>query len=488
MKLRKIIIHNFKGIKEIELNVINNILYLVSNNNVGKTRILKSIDNFYNGKESAETEMTFEFSDSDLCHLSNNYELKFNEVETFKQKDKKIFVNDIDITSNIRDNFILGKCFYIPTIVDIQNEQDLSKTKNQLSTVIINLISDNSDLQKSLDKLNDYYNDYVSRIKNYSKYLFNDINKSILFDDMHVDIDGKQIKDNQLIKNNLSLIYKIGENEVNLEDLGTGVQANIINSILTNFPKNQYTIILYDEPESFLNSTAQKKLITNIEFNIDNSLYIIATHSPFLIKRSKNTFKSIIRLKNIEERVVLYQYSEEIYRNLIRKANCELRKDISDSKYFLNEDIYKTILTWWETDRINALFEDKIFLVEGPSEIVFFDMCCGNEGYLAINAIGKFKMPYFKILLSDILGIDIICIFDKDDETKEYQRGFNNWIKNNFNKYIEFDKDFENELGYIIKKEDERRKPEIFMEKYLNNEIDEQILSMKARIDEIYTE
>ena len=43
MKLTKIELIKFKGIINKEINLINNISFLVSENNVGKTRILESI-------------------------------------------------------------------------------------------------------------------------------------------------------------------------------------------------------------------------------------------------------------------------------------------------------------------------------------------------------------------------------------------------------------------------------------------------------------
>ena len=111
-----------------------------------------------------------------------------------------------------------------------------------------------------------------------------------------------------------------------MNQCGTGVQSNIINSILTNFPRKQYTIILYDEPESYLNSTAQKKLINKISNNINNSLYVIATHSPFIIKRSEETFKSIVRLKKNDCNAIVYQYNDVEYKAHVKKVNDFLKK------------------------------------------------------------------------------------------------------------------------------------------------------------------
>lgn len=486
MQLKKVKVKDYSELRDIEVFVQNSLMYVVSDNNVGKTRTLKAIDNFFNGKDNANLEITYEFTQEEIKELNSKYNLELLEESTFIQKDKKILFNDRDYTSFIRNEKILGQCFYIPTIVNFDDQQDLSKAKNQLSSVIIDLISDDDKLKESMIKLNKGYNSYVKQIKEKSKDLFLHINDSILFDDFNVNIDGTDINGNQLIKNNLYLKYSNSLGPIDLNQCGTGVQSNIINSILTNFPRKQYTIILYDEPESYLNSTAQKKLINKISNNINNSLYIIATHSPFIIKRSAKTFKSIVRLQKKESNAVVYQYNDMKYKTHVKKVNDFLQKSgLTEAKYLLKDDIYKTILTWWETDRVNALFESKIVLVEGPTESIFFDICCSDNNYCVVNTIGKWKIPYFKIFFEDILGIKVMIMYDKDDENNLSHKTFNNWIKTT-NCFLENDIDLEDKLGYKAPK-NQYMKPQMLIENYLNNNIDiNKINNLKKSIENEY--
>lgn len=486
MQLKEIKIKDYSGLKDINVFVQNNLMYVVSDNNVGKTRTLKAIDNFFNGKDNANLEITYEFTQEEIKEINSKYNLELSEESTFIQKDKKILFNDNDCTLFIRNDKILGQCFYIPTIVNFDDQQDLSKAKNQLSSVIIDLISDDDKLKESMIKLNKNYNSYVKQIKDKSKKMFLNINDSILFDDFSVDIDGTDINGNQLIKNNLHLEYSNSLGPIDLNQCGTGVQSNIINSILTNFSRKKYTIILYDEPESYLNSTAQKKLINKISNNINNSLYIIATHSPFIIKRSAETFKSIVRLEKKDSNAILYQYDDIKYKAYVKKVNDFLQKSgLTDAKYLLKDDVYKTILTWWETDRVNALFESKIVLVEGPTESIFFDICCSDNNYCVVNTIGKWKIPYFKIFFEDILGIKVMIMYDRDDETKMPHKSFNKWIKTT-NCFLENDIDLEDKLGYKAPK-NQYMKPQMLIENYLDNKIDiNKINNLKISVENEY--
>ena len=486
MQLKEIKIKDYSGLKDINVFVQNNLMYVVSDNNVGKTRTLKAIDNFFNGKDNANLEITYEFTQEEIKEINSKYNLELSEESTFIQKDKKILFNDNDCTLFIRNEKILGQCFYIPTIVNFDDQQDLSKAKNQLSSVIIDLISDDDKLKESMIKLNKNYNSYVKQIKDKSKKMFLNINDSILFDDFSVDIDGTDINGNQLIKNNLHLEYSTSLGPIDLNQCGTGVQSNIINSILTNFSRKKYTIILYDEPESYLNSTAQKKLINKISNNINNSLYIIATHSPFIIKRSAETFKSIVRLEKKDSNAIVYQYDDIKYKAYVKKVNDFLQKSgLTDAKYLLKDDVYKTILTWWETDRVNALFESKLVLVEGPTESIFFDICCSDNNYCVVNTIGKWKIPYFKIFFEDILGIKVMIMYDRDDETKMPHKSFNKWIKTT-NCFLENDIDLEDKLGYKAPK-NQYMKPQMLIENYLDNKIDiNKINNLKISVENEY--
>ena len=84
-----------------------------------------------------------------------------------------------------------------------------------------------------------------------------------------------------------------------------------------------------------------------------------------------------------------------------------------------------------------------------------------------------------------VFGVEIICIFDKDNEKNVNHMVINRYISENIKKNLCFYQEFENELDYTI--EQERRKPQIFLEKYFNNQIDKQkIENLKNKIIEIY--
>ena len=77
MKLQRIKIISFKGIENAEIKFNEMLNFIVSNNNVGKTRILECINQFYNGtKDNYEMEFTYEVSEEDKTIIKNCLNIK----------------------------------------------------------------------------------------------------------------------------------------------------------------------------------------------------------------------------------------------------------------------------------------------------------------------------------------------------------------------------------------------------------------------------
>ena len=73
MQLKKVKIKDYSGLTDIEVFIQNSLMYIVSDNNVGKTRILKAIDNFFNGKDNANLEITYEFTQEEIKELNSKH-------------------------------------------------------------------------------------------------------------------------------------------------------------------------------------------------------------------------------------------------------------------------------------------------------------------------------------------------------------------------------------------------------------------------------
>jgi len=491
MKITNIKINKFRGIENVSIDIHEMLNFIVSDNNVGKTRILEAINQFYVGKEEADIEITYFLDNTDkdkIVETVNEIDSIIDDTIVIHYNNKKYYYNDnIDMKKAISSS-IFGEVIYIPAVSNHENEIDISKTTTNISKAISKLLAKNDNLDKKLEKLNEDLNSYVDELKNSSEANFEKLNRDIMFSNIKIELSNKKFETSQILKNNMELKAIENGEEKAISQLGTGVQRNIVNSILKyGIDNEKYTIVLYDEPETFLNVKLQRTLINEINKNKKNTQYIISTHSPDIIYRSKNIFMSIIKLKKVDDNnVQIFQYNDEQYKEYIEKANLELKSKNKDYQYILRKDINKSILAWWDRNRVNALFEDKILIIEGATEEIFIDLVCDDRNIVYISSVGgKFSIPYLYILFNKIFGIEIICVCDKDNENNENHRVINEYISENINKSLFFDNEFEDELNYKI--DDNRRKPQIFLEKYFDENISEQDLeNMNRKIISLY--
>ncbi len=491
MKITNIKINKFRGIENVSIDIHEMLNFIVSDNNVGKTRILEAINQFYVGKEEADIEITYFLDNTDkdkIVETINEIDSIIDDTIVIHYNNKKYYYNDnIDMKKAISSS-IFGEVIYIPAVSNHENEIDISKTTTNISKAISKLLAKNDSLDKKLEKLNEDLNSYVDELKNSSEANFEKLNKDIMFSNIKIELSNKKFETLQILKNNMELKAIENGEEKAISQLGTGVQRNIVNSILKyGIDNEKYTIVLYDEPETFLNVKLQRTLINEINNNKKNTQYIISTHSPDIIYRNENIFRSIIKLKKVNDNnVEIFQYKDKEYKEYVNQANLELKSKNKNYQYVLKQGINKTILAWWDRNRVNALFEDKILIIEGATEEIFIDIVCRESNIVYIStAGGKFSIPYLYILFNKIFGIDVICVCDRDNECNENHKTINEYILENINKSLLLEHEFENQLNYNVS--DNRRKPQIFLEKYFDKEISEQdIENLKNKIIDFY--
>lgn len=488
MKLEKIKINKFRGIENVDISFNEMVNFIVSNNNIGKTRILECINQFYStSKENIDLDFIYKLKEEDKEIIKSCLKIE-NEVLDdeiiISLKNKKYSYKKYDAKKLIEDK-ILGEVIYIPAVSDHNNITDISKTSTDISKMVARILEKNTEAERKLEQLNKDLKEYIKLLQEESKSTITKMNSDILFGNIELSLENREFENSQIIKNNIQLIAKEDGDDKDISNLGTGVQRSIVNSIISSgLDSEKYTILLYDEPETFLNINLQRKLMQEINKNKQNTQYIIATHSPDIIYRNESIFSSIIKLRKSEKNnIKVCQFNNEKYIELIKTTNLELCTELK-----LVENIKESILAWWDRNRVNALFEDKVLIIEGPTEEVFIDMICTEMNIPYITAVsGKFSIPYFKILFEDIFEIKIMVMYDKDDISQPNHNVINNYIANNIENNLMLDKDLETCLGY--KTEEKRRKPQEFLEKYFNNEIDkEKIKQLKEKVYNLYNE
>ena len=240
--------------------------------------------------------------------------------------------------------------------------------------------------------------------------------------------------------------------------MGSGQRMQLILKLATKSSKDH---IFLDEPEkyshpSLLNGTA--KAINDL-VAAGKDVYI-ATHSPKLVSMLDFDLGDL-RLINDPS----HNLKEIPFEEATKAASPLVSVGSMPNKfkrYYVDGDSLKECVAKRHSRAfIEALFTRKVFLCEGANDELFINACLQQHGgfyddYVIFKVWGKSNLPVF-IELFERLGIDLVVIFDVDDESKDPHRALNPVIRSYGGggcKIVEFNPNLEEALAYKGKKGD----------------------------------
>jgi len=125
MIIKKLILENFRGYKNVEIPFQDGINVIIGRNDVGKSTILEAMDIFF-----GSAKVSIDFSDRCIDSDGNIAITIFFKVDTTKE-----YLIDTDIKSNLKDEFLLNK----DGLLEIRKEWDCSKEKITATSLSIYL-------------------------------------------------------------------------------------------------------------------------------------------------------------------------------------------------------------------------------------------------------------------------------------------------------------------------------------------------------------
>ena len=452
--IKKVIIENFRTIDHLELN-FKNMNPIVGPNNVGKTTILKAINNVL-----GESYFLSKFDISDFHNDSNTITIEIylskpiicrNLMPTNNSERIHIGINKFVFEIN-KDEQELDSNFFVYS-EDGNEFFGTNKIRKQINFIYI---PSNRDLKQQM---------YVGRSSIWGKIL-NKLNDSIMTNQSIIDEFKKSMsKSEQILEKNdnyvnlkRKLLTNIGENTKGLNDkiylsfkiydpseyfktlnifgnidddpmlnigkLGYGTQNLISITLFQTYAEIFQTdfIIALEEPESFLDFYTQRILFNNLKTLSGANVQIIySTHSTHFIDPDLGS--QIILLRKDDNTT----YPIEI-------PNCD------ELDQYVQTKMDKTY-TKFNPERNELFFANKILLVEGDSDKILYETLC--EKYWNINLAekrisiiqcgGKESVDYF-LGFCRLMGLkNYFAIWDEDliikkskyfDQTLSDNKGF----------------------------------------------------------------
>ena len=457
MKLIRLKINNFRGLKgdnnEIDFTD-SNIIFLIGQNNVGKSTYLRAYEFFTNSGQKAVVEDFYNHSIEKPIIIEGWFVKEdgdeYDDELQGKGKEKdpswtNKWVGFDGLIKIKKEWKIFNSIFEKYTFSPEQNDwvlngfggMDTLFTKYAPTPITINAMEDQASLEEKVNKLiqddfikkvkenyPDDYNELIQRVKNFQSKITGSVSVENLnlelnehfqkvFADLTLKIQASKdenIKIEDAFKKNHSVIVEHSGNLRKETFLQNG--HGVIRQALFNFlaflkrdiktNKKQY-LILFEEPEVFLHPKIAFKLRESLYDLAENSPYQIlcSTHSPLMIDISK-PHSSLIRLvKNGDETTFTFQVGEDIF-----GKDAEQKERVQMINRF-NPHICE------------AFYADKVLLVEGDTEtIVYRDLLkryYPSEEIFVLNTGSKNNIPFFQEILTKF-HIYHSIIHDSDTE------------------------------------------------------------------------
>jgi predicted ATP-dependent endonuclease of OLD family len=430
MKFNSVTIKNFRNFEDISIDLTNkNVLFGM--NDVGKTNFLYALrfifdkeirkqnfnDTDYYKKNvfnPIEIIISIDISDTEDADsqklraklkgaILSDQNIVYIKVKADYNKKEMVGVpvlywgGDIEDLEEMKVHGTFFEIDYVFNVIYIDAYVDLyALFKKNANTLLVNDHEQDKDILESIDKICDELNAEISGlsgIKAFEEKIAPEY-KKFRHDDISVSVKS-EIAVKGLYSNIVPYIKQETDNSL-YPTSGEGRKKLLVYAIFDLLSKEEeekkITIFLIEEPENHLHRSMQIAL-SHILFLDNKYQYLfITTHSPYVLAEMDQI--NLVRIYNedkIVSRSVLYRVPTKF----------------KSQRKMLNRGL------------VEAIFADKVLLVEGPSENVLFGKVLSeiNPFYEAdgiyILPVGGFGFkPYYHIL--DALQIDNIIKTDND--------------------------------------------------------------------------
>ena len=428
MLFKNIHIKNYRNYKDINIDIANHNVFL-GLNDVGKSNLLNAIrlildrevrknncveTDFYlrNTEEPIVITLSIDISDyqsDDTAKIRakmkgvslSEEEILYIRLTAKYDPLEQIAIPELEWGGNIENLYPMsGSNYYeiarIFNVIYIDSSIDMNKVFAKNAKKLIKTTDQDEDLLQQIDNTITELNEKISTLSGVKEFQEKITQKLSGYRDKDLLVSIRsEIAVKGLFDNISPYIQKIGDTNL-YPTAGDGGRKLLAYSILEllseTLQESKINIFLIEEPENHLHKSLQIAL-SNILFSKKGfAYYFITTHSPFLLAAMEDT--QLIRIHNDDYL-------------------------IGSSTYYCIPEEYKHLKMILNNQLTEALFANKVLLVEGASEKLLFTYIANKispnyeaDGTIILSVDG-IKFEKYKNLLSK-LGTKVVIKTDND--------------------------------------------------------------------------
>ena len=439
MQLVKVIIHNFRSIKDVEFEVCDYSL-LVGENDAGKTNFFCALRAFYEeggfkynhdrdfpkfsvGDEESWVELHFNTTADEQDTLKDEYKSPdgvlrvrryFASKERVKPKQSNIYAyeggelaeNHFYGAANVSSSK-LGSMIYIPAVSKVEDSLKTSGPSpfRDLINLVMKKAMASSD---SFSKLTEAFNLFNAgfRVEESAglsiEGIKDEINRELKDWDVGVDIEVSPVTPDEIVKNLLKPHVednKLGGKRVDVTSFGQGLQRHLVYTLIRISAKYSdkkipikkvfnpdYTLILFEEPEAFLHPSQQEVLynsLVEVASGEDQQVFV-STHSAQFVGKRVDSLPSVCKLHRLDKETTCGQITCGELNNVLGENLAAARAfgedqgpDFDEQARIANEAIKYFMLL--DSERSSLFFARHVLVCEGSTEKVFFDFLADSD-------------------------------------------------------------------------------------------------------------
>ena len=387
MKIKKVSIKDYKGLKNLDINFENengilNIVVLAGSNGSGKTRVLESIykyfENTINDKvEKNKIEICFEKKEKEVDNILQNKSTDiFKSLKNYNSYKKRNSIYSEGIIENIEKLEKFPKIIYIPTEINFQKIKT-ETTNFEVEYKFLNVV--NSDVIKDISS---YISTKVIKTMFKEKELttsqamdkvFKEINE--IFEILELDVKVSTISEN----GNSPVFVNFAGEKFDINELSSGEKQLFLRTLAIKMLEPENSIIMIDEPELSLHPKWQSMIVSVYQKIGKNNQIILATHSPHILGSVEKENIKVLYKDNSEIKI---KNGEELY-NSYGQPIGRILEDIMDLESDRNPEVFKQLNeinelvdnNEYETREFKDKYEKlKEILGEDDKELFLIDM------------------------------------------------------------------------------------------------------------------